>query len=116
MGKLEKVTFNNENIYLKRSKLGWRIVYPYKNEDGSWNYKNLILGGSWAFLLKIIFITLALYLIFTAYKHDTQECRDTLNHLDRVCAEYKTFAVTNNSIQLPIIPYPDINPNVKEKG
>jgi hypothetical protein len=57
---------NNEKIYLKKGNLlGWHIVNLIKNEDGSWNWKNLICGGSWFRLIMIIvFVALCIGAIF----------------------------------------------------
>jgi hypothetical protein len=51
---MEKVTINNETIYLKKNFLGWHTIYPIRNEDNSINWKNLIAGGSWINLIAII--------------------------------------------------------------
>lgn len=58
----------NEKVYLKKGTwLGWHIVHPIKNEDGSRNWKNLICGGSWLRLALIIgFVIISLGAIFEA--------------------------------------------------
>ena len=48
-----------EKVYLKKSKsFGWSIVHPIKNEDGTINWLNLLVGGSWfnLFVVGIIVI------------------------------------------------------------
>jgi len=59
MGKKEdeiyKVFVNGTHeVRLKHDFLGWRVVHPWKNTDGSINWKNLISGGSWMKLLITI--------------------------------------------------------------
>jgi hypothetical protein len=54
MGKIEKVSIENETIYLKKGILGWNVINPLKNEDGTTNWKNLLIGGSWIKLILII--------------------------------------------------------------
>jgi len=49
---------NNEKVYLNKDILGWHVVHPIKNEDGTINWKNLIAGGSWAKLILIILFVL----------------------------------------------------------
>lgn len=34
-----------ERVYLKKDFIGWRVIEPWKNEDGSINKFNLLLGG-----------------------------------------------------------------------
>lgn len=50
----------NEKVYLKKDFLGWRIVHPIRNEDGTINKINLIFGGkrNLAILLGLIIIVL----------------------------------------------------------
>lgn len=36
-----------EKVYMKKTFMGWKVVHPIKNEDGSINWFNLITGGSW---------------------------------------------------------------------
>ena len=31
----------DEKVYLKKDFLGWRVVHPIKNEDGSYNWFNV---------------------------------------------------------------------------
>jgi len=60
---IEKIeTSKGEVINVKKSKFfGWGIVYPWKNEDGSWNWFNILTGGSWA---KVIIIAIIVLIIF----------------------------------------------------
>lgn len=55
--KIKRIFVDEYKIYLKKSFLGWSVVYPAKT-DGETNWKNLIAGGSWIKLGIIIFITL----------------------------------------------------------
>jgi len=63
-----------EKVYLKKDWFGWRVVEPWKNEDGSINYFNLLLGGkrNLFILFVILIIALSIYLasheILTQYK------------------------------------------------
>jgi len=57
----------NEKIYLRKDWLGWRVVAPVKNEDGSWNWFNLIFGGK-KNLVVLGFLFLLAVLLFFAVK------------------------------------------------
>jgi len=57
---MEKINVGDESIYLGKDFLGWKVIHPIKNEDGSINWKNLISGGSWIKLIGIIVFTLIL--------------------------------------------------------
>lgn len=54
------------------SDCGWRMIYPYKDREGNWLWKNILLGGSQN-LFWVIFIVLLTIGFFYVYNHDTQE-------------------------------------------
>lgn len=72
MKTIEKVVINQEQVHLKKDSLGWHVVHPIKNEDGSINWKNLIAGGSWGKLILIIIFVLiclgAIHEVSSVYK------------------------------------------------
>lgn len=87
--KIKEVIVGEDKIYMRKSFDGWRIVYPIKNPDGSWNMTNLILGGSiWKFL-KFLMIFLFLIGAIYVYHLDTQTCTETLRHINDTCAMMK---------------------------
>jgi len=65
----EWIDIKGDRVAMKKGKLGWRLVYPTRNEDGSRNWPNTLFGG-WNNLVFIIVATLILTGISYAYKHD----------------------------------------------
>lgn len=65
---------------MRKDWLGWRQVYPLKNEDGSWNYPNLLFGGYRNVIFLILTLGALLFLVI-AYKHDTASCLDLMSNL-----------------------------------
>src|SRR3990167_3151840 len=57
-----------EVVYLKKSRIfnEWAVVRPHKNEDGSINWFNLIIGG-WGNLAVVLLIVLMLAMFYMAY-------------------------------------------------
>lgn len=51
--KIKKVYVDSDSFYVRKSILGYRVVYPIKREDGSMNWFNLFTGG-WANLIFVI--------------------------------------------------------------
>ena len=43
--KIREIEIDGEKVYLRKDFLGWRIVNPIKNTDGTTNWFNLILGS-----------------------------------------------------------------------
>lgn len=54
---------SNEKVFLKKDFLGWRIVHPIRNEDGSWNWFNLLFGSksNLVFLIILLLVGVGLY-------------------------------------------------------
>lgn len=52
-----------EKVYLRRDWLGWKQVYPVK-QDGKFNYMNLLFGGkrNLIFLILLIILVSLIYL------------------------------------------------------
>lgn len=46
----------DEKVYLKKGFKGWTVVHPIRNEDGTLNLKNLLIGGSWWNLIIVLVI------------------------------------------------------------
>lgn len=58
-----------EKLYFKKDIFGYRIVHPIRNEDGSFNWTNIIFGGKRNFVMLIIFLIIAGYVMWS-YHHD----------------------------------------------
>ncbi|MFP4457177.1 MAG: hypothetical protein ACLFPS_05900 [Clostridia bacterium] len=65
--KIKEVLIDGERINLKKSNLGWKVVHPIKNPDGSINWKNLITGGSWWNLLIVAFLVIIILSAINEY-------------------------------------------------
>ena len=76
---------NDEKVYLKKDFLGWRIVHPIKNEDGSWNWPNLLFGG-WRNLLSSAILILIIAGAIWAYRRD-------INQIKQACDIAKAFQI-----------------------
>ena len=74
-----KSELDGEIVYLKKSKIplvgDWGRIYPAVNEDGTWNFTNLIFGGKQNFikliliLIIIAFVLLGFYEVFNQYSN-----------------------------------------------
>ena len=97
-----EVAGKKEVFAIRRSFDGWRVVYPMKNQDGSLNWKNIILGGGWGNALRWLMILALILLFFYVYGHDTSVCRETLSHLDQTCALFNSQINSSTSTYLNI--------------
>jgi hypothetical protein len=73
---IERGGEDGETIYLKKGFDGWRVVYPIKNKDGSWNWKHILTGGSWWNWAKIGGIVLIIVLAFVEWQQSLEYCSE----------------------------------------
>jgi hypothetical protein len=55
---IKTTTIDNETVHLKKDWLGWRVVHPLKNEDGSWNWFNVCFGSKSNLVFLVILLVL----------------------------------------------------------
>lgn len=70
---------SNEKIYLKKDGLGWRVVHPIRNPDGTINIINLLFGG-WRNLIILLIILAFVLGFFYIYQHDTAEMKKVVEN------------------------------------
>ena len=73
---IEKVVINQEEVYLKKDKFGWRVIHPIKI-NGKVNWRNLLVGGSYWNLLKVGFLIIAISFLIWSYSHDIEAVRNS---------------------------------------
>ena len=76
--KIEKIEVNGEVVYFKKGIDGWNIVNPIKNEDGSWNLKNLLIGGSWFKFGILVAIVILILLATQEYSNAVRMANECL--------------------------------------
>lgn len=69
----------DEVIYFKRDYFGYRIVHPIKNDDGTINWLNLLVGGK-RNLVFLIVVLLILGGLLYSYAHDIKEMKDVVEN------------------------------------
>ena len=73
--------YNDDGSYLKKDELfGYRVIYPYKNPDGTIHWFNLLTGGSWAkFVVTLLIVALIIFSVW-AYKTDVSTCYEVIEN------------------------------------
>jgi hypothetical protein len=77
---IHRIALNGEDIALQRDFMGFRVVHPIRNQDGSINWYNLLTGGHWIRLVTVIFIIIIILGAINEYwGHYTmlKECLNT---------------------------------------
>ena len=85
---------DGEKVYLKKDWLGWRVVHPIKNEDGSINWFNAIFSSksNLVFLIVLVILGLGFWLgvneLISSYKviadnpcYFCEDCASAINNL-----------------------------------
>ena len=105
--KAESIVINDEKVYLRKDWLGWHVVYPIRNEDGSWNWFNFLFGGKANLITLIIILVLAAFLLF-GVSTMFASCRDLATNMGSYCHHNDAVSLINeairNNISLPYVP------------
>ncbi len=97
MNKIHTALVEREVIHFKKDLLGWHVIHPWKNPDGSINWFNFFTGGSWWHLF--IMIALVLIIVGAIYEYTSnintliscfdnpinlEQCKETFGYEDWV--------------------------------
>jgi hypothetical protein len=108
--KLEGIEKIRDNLYIRKSMFGYSIVYPFKNDDRTWNKRNTF----W-FAMKFIGIILLAVFLLLVYKHDINTVKDFYTVGEGVCFNASATPVSNN--YYPIINFSNLNlTNIDSNG
>jgi len=69
--KLITLNIDGEDVHMKKDGLGWRIIYPHRNTDGSPNWTNRLIGGKRNFI-TVFFLVLLIVVLQLSHYHDVQ--------------------------------------------
>lgn len=69
-----------ENLYVRKKKHGYQMVYPLKREDGSINWRNAIIGDPQLLKISIMFL-LALGMIWYGTHEMIDHCEASIEIL-----------------------------------
>lgn len=76
MTEIRKLDLDGKTIYVKDNKIfGPKVVYPYKNEDGTINWFNLMFGGKGNLISSIITLGIVVMLLI-GFGSQLNQCRD----------------------------------------
>jgi hypothetical protein len=103
-----------ENVYLRKSFDGWRVVYPIKNEDGSMNWFNVFTSGNYWKMIKPFLLLLLLLGFMYVYAHDTSVCRNTVSNIKQICLDYNSINNLINQTNWKLAQDIKLNINVSE--
>lgn len=76
---IRKIEIEGEKVFVKKDFLGWRVVHPIKNEDGTINWPNLIFGGKRNGFVLLIYLILAAMLFMGVWEM-MASCRNMVAH------------------------------------
>jgi len=64
---IKEINIEGERLFVKKSKIfGWAFVKPIKI-DGKYNWKNILIGGSWIKFGIMLFVLLIIYGLANEY-------------------------------------------------
>lgn len=100
--KIKYIEIEGARIPMKKDFLGWRVVHPIKNEDGTRNYVNLIFGGYRNLIVLVIYLIIAASTIY-GVNEMMASCKNMANN---PCDYFGTLNCMNQRY--------DLNPDMVE--
>ena len=110
-----------KGVYLHENKKGnFRLIYPIKKEPdkpysiNNLDWFNLITGGGYGKLFKLVFVILMILILAWTYHHDIEAYQDVFEDPCKYCQECKGTIYDNTyNIEMPDI---EINKGGLENG
>lgn len=76
----------NEKVYLKKDWFGWRVVEPYKDENGKTNWKRFLFGTKKTLITLIIYLLIAV-MLYVGIKQLIAGYADIANNPCKYCID-----------------------------
>ncbi len=99
--KTHTIIIDNKKVFVSQSKNSFKVIKPWRNEDGSINWFNALTGGSWWNLILvgfIVFVILGLLNEYNANINMLMDCFRVPGQLE-VCKE--AFGSSTMNIIIP---------------
>jgi len=93
-----------DGLYVKKSFDGYRIIYPFTNDDGTKNWFNILTGGNYWKLVKLLLIMLLIAGVTWSYMRDTRTCRELLGNAEEWCNNFTTYLEEQQVWANPTLP------------
>lgn len=94
MNKITEHTLNGERVFMRKRATGYKQVYPFIVDD-KLNWRNILIGGTWANIRNIILIIAVVLMLLWAYQQDAAQ----FDNLRQNPCDYISIAVTNCAAQ-----------------
>lgn len=99
---INKIEIDNNTIYLKKGFDGYKVVYPYKNENGAINWFNLFTSGSYWNILKVVLFVMAILLpVIFYYFGVVKECESIINNRCEWCFDVSESCYQQENMDFP---------------
>jgi hypothetical protein len=103
VNKIEKI---REDLYVRKFWDGYKVVYPNRKDLekpfslSNANWRNILMGGRWTYILKLIIILLIIYAFVYMQLANEKQCRTFASNFTNICIQYYSEVVLkNNTIQ-----------------
>jgi len=83
--KIHKVSIDNQDVFVSQRDNSFKVVKPWKNEDGSFNWFNFITGGSWWNLAIVAFIILVVLGTLYEYSNNIDLLQKEIEFAKAMC-------------------------------
>lgn len=88
----------DEKHHLKKERNSYRVIYPIKDSNGKFIWKNFLIGGRWSNLFFLIFVlTLVIYLSW-GHKADINAFE---KYIKENCVRVSPYSKVNEYLSIP---------------
>jgi len=77
---IHKVSIDSKDVFVSQRGDNFKVVKPLKNEDGSWNWFNLMTGGSWWNIAIVTFIVVIVLGLLQEYSSNIRLLQDAVEN------------------------------------
>ena len=113
MKNIKKIEVEGEQLSLKKTRWGYKVVHPVKDEEGKTIWINLLVGG-WENFVILIFCLLVVFSFIYGMMELTTTCKDVIEnpckYTNKDCATWRD--ITPPEIMLPQINFTEKIPEI----
>jgi len=96
--KIHKVEIDSQKVFVSQRKNTFKVVKPWRNEDRTINWFNILTGGSWMNLIITAVIVIVVLGTLWEYSQNIQALKDCFNVPGKLEICKKAFGPTTGPL------------------
>lgn len=92
---IHKVNLDGHDVFISQREDNFRVVKPWRNEDGTFNWFNFMTGGSWKNLILVAAVVIIILGVFYEYSTNINTLLDCFRVPGKLQICMETFGTGN---------------------